>query len=380
MSGSLSENSRGREAVIISSVFTGLAFLIVILRLYTRLYILRCAGAEDLGISLAMLCSIGLTICIGIQAEYGMGKHFRDVSQRDMGIFLRAFWSSLMVYYLSLGLTKGSMLLQYRRIFPTKAFQIANWITMAVVICYTIWTVFSSIFACIPVRAFWTKEKATCINQFAMWFTNAGINIMTDFAIILLPIPVIRGLNLGKRQKIGLISIFAVGGFVCIVSILRLQSLVAISNSSDQTYDNPPAATWSSVETNVGIICACLPLLRPLLAKYFPRAFPSRHRSQYSRPNYPANYGSKGGSKILRSKNEYVLDETKRSRESNDETRDIQVVTDIHVRVEGSEGVQMSGCKTQAPNPHWDDSLSTKDAETASTTEMLVEAAPLSTR
>lgn len=155
--------------------------------------------------------------------------HFRDVSKHDMGIFLRvglyfpvssalanqppqAFWCSLMVYYLSLGLTKGSMLLQYRRIFPTKAFQIANWITMAVVICYTIWTVFSSIFACIPVRAFWTKEKASCINQFAMWFTNAAINILTDFAIILLPIPVIRGLNLGKRQKIGLISIFAVGG------------------------------------------------------------------------------------------------------------------------------------------------------------------------
>lgn len=167
---------------------------------------------------------------------------------------------------------------------------------------------------------------------------------------------------------------------VCIVSILRLQSLVAISNSSDQTYDNPPAATWSSVETNVGIICACLPLLRPLLAKYFPRAFPSRHRSQYSRPNYPAAYGSKGGSKILRSKNEYVLDGTKRSRESNDETRDIQVVTDIHVQVEGSGGVQMSGWKTQTPNPHWDDSLSAKDAETASTSEMLVEAAPLSTR
>jgi hypothetical protein len=100
---------------------------------------------------------------------------------------------------------------------------------MGVVIVYTIWTVFSSIFACIPVRAFWTRESATCINQFAMWLsvhttstismqmlthlsTNAGINIITDFALIVLPIPVIRSLNLGRRQKIALISIFAVGG------------------------------------------------------------------------------------------------------------------------------------------------------------------------
>jgi hypothetical protein len=83
---------------------------------------------------------------------------------------------------------------------------------MAVVIVYTIWTVFASIFACVPARAFWTKEKAACINQYAMWFTNAAINIATDFVIILLPIPVIRNLNLGQRQRIGLIAIFAVGG------------------------------------------------------------------------------------------------------------------------------------------------------------------------
>ncbi|USP81674.1 hypothetical protein yc1106_08948 [Curvularia clavata] len=380
MTGPLSENPRGREAVIISSIFTGLALIIVILRLYTRLYIIRAAGIEDLGIALAMLCSIGLTICIGIQACYGMGKHIADVTPRDMTIFLRAFWSSLMVYYLSLGLTKGSMLLQYRRIFPPRAFQIANWTVMAVVICYTFWTVFSSIFACVPVRAFWTKEKANCINQFAMWFTNAAINILTDFAIILLPIPVIRSLNLGKRQKIGLISIFAVGGFVCIVSILRLQSLVAISNSSDQTYDNPPAATWSSVETNVGIICACLPLLRPLLTKYFPRAFPSRHRSNYSRPNYAATFGSKGGSKALRSKQGYALDVTKRSRDSTEDGRDIQVVTDIHVQVEGAEGVQMTGWKTPTSHRHWDDASSAKDIETASTAEMLVEQKPRTSR
>jgi hypothetical protein len=42
--------------------------------------------------------------------------------------------------------------------------------------------------------------------------TNAAINILTDFLLILLPVPVIRGLNLGKRQKGALIGIFAVGG------------------------------------------------------------------------------------------------------------------------------------------------------------------------
>jgi hypothetical protein len=83
---------------------------------------------------------------------------------------------------------------------------------MVLVIAYTIWTVLGSIFACVPIHAFWTKEQpAKCINQTAMWFTNAGINILTDFAIIILPLPVFQSLNLPQRQKQALIGVFAVG-------------------------------------------------------------------------------------------------------------------------------------------------------------------------
>ena len=61
---------------------------------------------------------------------------------------------------------------------------------------------------------------------------------------------------------------------MCLVSIIRLQSLVRISNSPDPTFDNPPAATFSVVEANVGIICACLPYMRPLLSAVCPKYFP----------------------------------------------------------------------------------------------------------
>ena len=160
---------------------------------------------------------------------------------------------------------------------------------------------------------------------------------------------------------------------VCLVSILRLQSLVAISNSADPSYDNPPAATWSSVESNVGIICACLPLLRPLITKWLPRAFPSRHRSIYSHSR-PQNrtYGSRGGSKALRTKDDYVLDVTKRSNGSSEEGRDIQVVTDIHVEVDGADGRRISGWRTPASQNNWSDNVSSKETQRENSTESLV--------
>jgi hypothetical protein len=120
---------------------------------------------------------------------------------------------------------------------------------------------------------------------------------------------------------------------VCVVSILRLQFLVAISNSSDPTYDNPPAATWSSVEINVGIICSCLPLLRPLLTRFLPNIFTTRVRTDNLGPKRYATIQSTHGSKFGRSRDGESIEMGKHEYDG-----DIQVVTDISVQVEGGSG------------------------------------------
>ena len=58
---------------------------------------------------------------------------------------------------------------------------------------------------------------------------------------------------------------------VCLTSLLRLRHLYVLAKSKDLPWDNVQAATWSNVEINLGIICACLPTLRPLIRRFFPR-------------------------------------------------------------------------------------------------------------
>lgn len=60
---------------------------------------------------------------------------------------------------------------------------------------------------------------------------------------------------------------------VTVVSIVRLYSLEKLAKSPDQTFDNSDQATLSAVEVNVGIICACLPAMRPLFAIMMPKYF-----------------------------------------------------------------------------------------------------------
>ena len=70
-------------------------------------------------------------------------------------------------------------------------------------------------------------------------------------------------------------AVFGMGGVVCLISVLRLSSLYAISVSTDVSWDNPLAAIWSSCEVNVGILCSCLPTLKGCVTRYFPRLFNS---------------------------------------------------------------------------------------------------------
>jgi hypothetical protein len=74
--------------------------------------------------------------------------------------------------------------------------------------------VIGSIFSCTPVPFFWDKgiHGGQCINLMAFWFSNASFNIISDIAIIILPIPVLKTLNLPKKQKYGLILVFIMGG------------------------------------------------------------------------------------------------------------------------------------------------------------------------
>lgn len=64
-----------------------------------------------------------------------------------------------------------------------------------------------------------------------------------------------------------------------VVSILRLQSLLHFSNSLNPTWDQWDVANWSTVEMNVGIICLCMPALRQLLVRFFPRMLGTGNRS-----------------------------------------------------------------------------------------------------
>lgn len=205
------------------------------------------------------------------------------------------------VYNAAQIMTKMSFLFQYRRIFQEGGR--TRVICLYLIIFLGLWGVTQEVlvcFSCQPISVFIPSQAAVCIDSLTIWYLTSIMNIITDFIVFMVPMPAIRSLQLPRRQKLLVISIFCLGFFTCIISIVRLFTLRAAINTSDPTWDNVPSAYWSIVELNCGILCASLPPLRPLL-RYFGLAGLSnrssgRRSAGYRREDGYAGKGGVGGS------------------------------------------------------------------------------------
>ncbi|PKY03937.1 integral membrane protein [Aspergillus campestris IBT 28561] len=266
----------GAKALSVSIVFTSLACLFVVARLYTRRVLMKRMEGNDWMVLLALLFSFVFMAFFIVEAFNGIGMHGADIPPEIMLKQMKAFWITIPFYNAALLSAKASILLQYYRVFQTSRMRTISWVMIGVLATYGSWAVLSGFLNCIPVAKFWDPSiTGYCLNQKGLWFSNAAMHIATDLAILIIPIPALIGLEIPKRQKIALISVFALGGFVCVTSVCRLVSLKKISESADPTYDNVGAAAWSAIECNVGIICACLPTLRPLISRVVPHLLSS---------------------------------------------------------------------------------------------------------
>lgn len=83
-----------------------------------------------------------------------------------------------------------------------------------------------------------------------------------------MPLPYVWSLHAPLGQRLVLAGMFVLGTFIAVVSLVRLIIFlnIPISTSGDLTYNFREIIIWSIVEINIGLVCACLPSLKPAFA------------------------------------------------------------------------------------------------------------------
>ncbi|RSL46061.1 hypothetical protein CEP53_010486 [Fusarium sp. AF-6] len=99
---------------------------------------------------------------------------------------------------------------------------------------------------------------------------GSTMGIITDMILLTMPIPMVWGLQLPTRQKIGIIMFFFIGIGTVLTCVLRLIQFIPTLYSLDATWDITPTQLWIFPETSLLVICPCLTTLRRFLAHVAP--------------------------------------------------------------------------------------------------------------
>ncbi|KOS44693.1 hypothetical protein ACN38_g4407 [Penicillium nordicum] len=274
--------TRGHGVLIVNVVCLALAFLIVFLRLYTRLWITCSAGVDDVLIVVGLIFAIAMAVITSIATEqWGMNRHIWDI-ESDRFIAVRKLNLCFQLLFLvSSCFIKISLLCFCRRLIGKVNFALYNWaflLSIVFVSGSSMLFIVISIFQCSPIHAYWeiNTESYHCMDDGAIVFSASVINIFTDLLVTALPMPLIWSLRLPARQRLAVISIFALGIVVNVAGCVRtVYAWKSMMTGYDGTWVGWPGLITAAVELSLGLICSSAPALRPLIAAFLPRLLSS---------------------------------------------------------------------------------------------------------
>ncbi|KAK6351838.1 hypothetical protein TWF718_004984 [Orbilia javanica] len=273
-------------------VFLVLAFISVALRIIARGFIARKMRIDDYLIIVAFVLSFGMCLSIIQGVNYGFGRHSSAIPYAMALEKQKYQYAFTLLFNPAIAMTKVSILAFYLLVFKVqKHFRMFCWITMTVVISAGVALTLLLAFRCSPIGLVFDPESNRqpfegCIGTVRIYFASAPVNILEDLAIIVLPIPVLTSLRLPARQKAILLVVFSLGLFDIVVGIIRIHYFqLTESQALDFDYNAAYSFMWAAIEVNVGIVCASIPMTKPLISRFFPGWLGSTALSEGPRDN-----------------------------------------------------------------------------------------------
>ncbi|XDG04075.1 hypothetical protein ABKA04_003690 [Annulohypoxylon sp. FPYF3050] len=253
-----------RTAVVMPFI----TFAFVAARFYCRSYVVQRSWAIDDYVVAATMVAIIIHAVLMANATYhGMGLHIWQFTPELNSEYYLWIGISSEFYVLSLAGFKSSLLLQYLQLFGVnRKFRIACYITLFYTLGYLTCNALTEFLGCHPIAKKWHSDlPGHCINTVAANIAYGAGHMTSDLIIAILPIVMVWKLQFPTtKQKIGLSLALSSGFIAWAVACVRW----AISTYNMLSYDRPWWAgisfTFSILEVNTGLICACAATFSPL--------------------------------------------------------------------------------------------------------------------
>ncbi|KAL8652546.1 MAG: hypothetical protein Q9210_002615 [Variospora velana] len=290
-------DNRGPEITGSLAILIILATIAVVLRFVARHITQTSYGLDDWLMFFALVWEYGLATIFffgelrawanpsvlrahpgRLGLHYGLGRHILMLDLDQATSFIKLFFATTCVFPVACAALKFSILIFYHRIFPFRKFTISCVVIGVAVAAWFIAFIVASFLTCRPLEYFWDKSipGGQCVNVLHVtYYITSPPDILTNFAILVLPLPWLWNLQMQLRRKLGIVCILALGSFAVFGSVVRIPLMHKLE-IADSPWSSVNSGLWLNVEIAIGIVSGSLPLMRPLFAHPLASQFFSR--------------------------------------------------------------------------------------------------------
>ncbi|RSL54110.1 hypothetical protein CEP54_010058 [Fusarium duplospermum] len=262
-------DDKGPLILAVCWTFTGLALVFVGLRLFVRAVVHGKLFHDDYWIILSSICAILSNAFVTVSVYWGNGKHFDVLSLEQKQETIRWMMAAYFPGIETLGFPKLAVIaLLTRLLVPSRLHFCILW-AMGIICCLSLTAmVMALLLQCTPPRALWTLTMprnclpSSTLEGLAFWASTCSAFL--DFYLAVYPAIVLWKLRMPVQKKIALSCALGMGVVSGCVGIVKATGVPTLS-SLDVSYDLCDPLYWTSIEGNLIIIAACIPVLQPVL-------------------------------------------------------------------------------------------------------------------
>ncbi|KAK3678406.1 hypothetical protein LTR78_001703 [Recurvomyces mirabilis] len=235
---------------------------------------LRGFQGDDYVSILVLLCYTADAVTVDLTFHYGSNVDYSPAKlvgfnqqQIDQIIFgSRCQLAAWYTYTMLVWALKACMLFFFNRL--TLGLDSHTWVKRLAIACgITYAAVFLTItLGCRPFHHNWQTlpyPPPQCTLRAQNMYVSTILNVLTDAAMLAIPVPLLWKLQVPMKRKLALAAMFSSGMFVIIAAIVRI-TMTLKAHPSALTINR-----WGVRETIAGIIAVNVPILRPMFTKAF---------------------------------------------------------------------------------------------------------------
>ncbi|KAI0152044.1 hypothetical protein F4776DRAFT_599985 [Hypoxylon sp. NC0597] len=262
----------GPAVLGVAWTFAGISILIVALRFYVRLGIVKKLTLDDYVIILTLIFSLGNSVLLTISTSWGLGRHIETFTSEPLSIVYTVKWVFFCELFaiMSPGFGRISFAILLLNLSPpSKTRRRFLWAIIWIQFVVDVGTVILIYAQCRPIEGFWDKSiDAKCLPPYAQVYAGylqSAVGSLVDLVLAVFPATLFWNLNMQWKQKVFLSGIMGLGIVAMIASIVKTVQLRAITQVADLTYTMANLAIWWTLEANLVLIAVSIPTIRPIL-------------------------------------------------------------------------------------------------------------------